>query len=74
MNEKHKKFAGYWITLRIFLFLFLLSVVVFKIYAFVSLVGVPLGKTISAVGIKICAITAGIKKIFQSLRKKNTIV
>ena len=62
MSQKHEMFAGFWITLRISLFLFLLSVVMFKIYAFASLVGVHLGKASSAVGIKICAITAGIKK------------
>ena len=30
--------------------------------AFASLVGIPIGITASAIGLKICAITAGIKK------------
>ena len=33
-----------------------------SIFAFVSLVAIPVGVTSSAVGIKICAITTGIKK------------
>ena len=33
-----------------------------SISAFASLVGIPIGITSSAIGLKICAITAGIKK------------
>ena len=36
----------------------------------ISLVGVPVGIASSAVGLKICAITAGIKK-YKSIIKKN---
>ena len=41
-----------------------------SISAFVSLVWVPVGMTSSAVGLKICAITAGIKK-YKSIIKEN---
>ena len=38
--------------------------------AFSSLVGIPIGITSSAVGLKICTMTAGIKK-YQSMIKKK---
>ena len=41
-----------------------------SISAFVSLVGTPVGITSSALGSKICAITAGIKK-YESIIKKR---
>ena len=34
-----------------------------SISAFASLVGIPIGNTISAIGLKICVITARIKKV-----------
>ena len=34
-----------------------------SISAFASLVGIPIGITSSAIGLKICAITAAIKKV-----------
>ena len=40
-------------------------------YVFVSLVGIPIGITSSAVGLKICAITAGIKKFKSIINKKK---
>ena len=43
-----------------------------SISAFASLVGNPLGITSSAIGLKIYAITAGIKK-FKSINKKNKV-
>ena len=45
-----------------------------SISAFASLVGIPIGFTSSAIGLKICVITAGIKKyksIIQKKRKKH---
>ena len=36
-----------------------------SISAFASLLGIPIGITSSAIGLKICAITAGIKNISQ---------
>ena len=41
-----------------------------SISAFASLVGIPIGDTCSAVGLKICLTTAGIKK-YKSINKKN---
>ena len=61
MSAKHKKLCvGLWITLSIFLFLFLLSVDV-SISAFTSLVYISVGIRNSAIGSKICEISAGIK-------------
>ena len=36
-----------------------------------SLVGIPVGITSSAVGLKICVITTGIKTINQQIRKRK---
>ena len=41
-----------------------------SISAFASLLGIPIGITSSAIGLKICTITAGIKK-YQSIIKKK---
>ena len=41
-----------------------------SISAFSSLVGIPIGITSSAIGLKICAITVGIKK-YKSIIKKT---
>ena len=41
-----------------------------SISAFTSLVGIPIGIASSAIGLKICVITAGNKK-YQSINKKN---
>ena len=42
-----------------------------SISAFTSLVAVPVGITISAVGLKICVITAGTKKYKSIIKKKK---
>ena len=41
-----------------------------SIFPFASLIGIPLGITNSAIGLKICTIAAGIKK-HKSIIKKN---
>ena len=41
------------------------------ISAFTSLVGIPIGITNSAIGLKICVITAGIKKYKSIIKKKK---
>ena len=41
-----------------------------SIFAFASLVGILIGITSSAIGLKICLITAGIKK-YKSINKKR---
>ena len=69
MSEKHKKLCR---ALNYFKhFLFLVSAVsdCVSIPAFALLVGVPVGIVSSAVGLKICDITAGIKK-YKSIIKK----
>ena len=42
-----------------------------SISAFVSLPGIPIGITSSSIGLKICAITAGIKKYKSIIKKKK---
>ena len=42
-----------------------------SIFSFVSLVGIPIGITRSATGLKICAVTAGIKRYKSIIRKKK---
>ena len=42
-----------------------------SISTFSSLVGIPPRNTSSAIGLKICAITAGIKKYMSIVKKKN---
>ena len=42
-----------------------------SISAFTSLIGIPIGITSFAIGLKICAITARIKKYKSIIKKKN---
>ena len=42
-----------------------------SISAFVSLLGIPIGITNSTIGLKICAITVGIKKFKSIIKKKK---
>ena len=42
-----------------------------SIFTFASLVAIPIDITSSAVGLKICTITAGIKKYKSVIKKKN---
>ena len=70
MSGKHKKVC---ITLNyIEHFLILGSTITgcVSISAFASLIGIPIGIMSSAIGLKICAITARIKK-YNSVIKKN---
>ena len=72
MSEEHKKMFR---ALNYFEH-FLVSVSVVSgcvsTSAFASLFGVPVGITISAIGIKVCAITAGIKRYKSIINKKRT--
>ena len=71
MNEKYKKTCQY---LNYVEHLFILASAVtgcVSISAFAPLVAIPLGITTSTVGIKICAITAGIKKYKSIIKKKK---
>ena len=40
-------------------------------FFFISLLGIPIGITSSPIGLKTCAITAGIKKYKSIIKKKN---
>ena len=71
MSKKHKKVC---ITLNyIEHFLILASTITgcISISAFSSLIGIPIGITSSAVGLKNCAIAAGIKKYKSIIKKKK---
>ena len=70
MIKKHKKC---WIVLNyIDHLLIVISTITgcVPISDFVSLVGIPIGITRFAIGLKICVITAGIKR-YKSIIKKN---
>ena len=43
----------------------------FSIFSFTSLVGIPISITNSAIGLKICVITAGIKKYKWIIKKRR---
>ena len=71
MSEKYKKTYKYLDYVEHFLILVstVSSCVSFSVFA--SLVAIPVGVTSSAVGIKVCAITAGIKNIKSIMKKKK---
>ena len=71
MSKKHKKVCA---TLNyIEQFLILVSAVAgcISISVFASLIGVPIGIMSSAIGLKVCAITAGIKKYKSIIKEKG---
>ena len=71
MSKKHKKVCTSLNYIEHFLILaFTITGCVF-ISAFASLVGVPIGITSSAIGLKVCAITAGIKKYKSIIKRKK---
>ena len=71
MSKNHKKFCR--VLNHIGSILILISTVTGcgSISAFASLVGILIEITSSAVGLKICVITAGIKKYKSLIKKKN---
>ena len=69
MSEKYKKSCKYLNYVKYLLIL--PSTITSSISAFASLVYVPVGITNSAVGIKVCEITAGIKKYKSIITKKK---
>ena len=74
MSEKHKKVCWAFNYLEHFVvFLSALNRCV-SISVFASLLGVPVSITSSALGSKICAITAAIKKYVSVIKKKRKIV
>ena len=72
MSEKYKKACKY-LNCVGHLLILVSTVILVSISVFASLVYVLVGITSSAVGIKICAITAGIKT-YRSVIKKKKIV
>ena len=71
MSKKHKKVCT---TLNHIKYLFILASTItgcISISAFACLIGIPLGITSSAIGLNICAITAGIKKCKSIIKKKK---
>ena len=71
MNEKHKKVCTTLNYIEHFLILASTITGCVSISAFASLIGIPIGITSSAIGLKICAITAGIKKYKSIIKKKK---
>ena len=71
MGEKYKKICKYLNYVLHLLILVSTGTGCVSISAFASLVCVPVGITSSAVGINICAITAGIKKYKSIIKKKK---
>ena len=74
MSKKYKKTCKYFSYVEQLLILVSTVSGCVSVSAFASLVCVPVGITSFAVGIKICAITAEIKKynsIIKKKRKKN---
>ena len=69
--EKYKKIYKYLNCVENLLILSSTITACVSIFAFASLVCVPVGITSSAVGRKICAITAGIKKYNSVIKKKK---
>ena len=63
-QKRFYNFKLYW-TLPFF------SFCSYWIFAFAYLLGIPIGITTSAIGLKICAITAGIKKCKLIIKKKK---
>ena len=71
MREKYKKTCKYLNYVEDLLILALTITSCVSVSAFASLVCVPVDITSSAVGIKICAINAGIKKYKSIIKKKK---
>ena len=71
MSKKHKKVCTTLNYIEHFLILASTITGCISISAFASLLGIPIGITSSAIGLKICAITAGIKKYKSIIKKKK---
>ena len=70
MSKKHNKVYRSFNYIEHWLILISTVSGCISISAFASLVGIPIGVTSSAIGLKICVITAGIKE-YESINKKN---
>ena len=70
MNKKHKKICTTLNCIQHFLILASTITGCVSISTFTSLISIPIGITSSAIGLKICARTAGIKKYKSMIKKK----
>ena len=68
ISKKHKKFIEYWIILNYINFY---SYWMRFHLLFLFLVGIPIGIMSSAIGLKICAITAGIENYKSIIKVKK---
>ena len=71
MSKKHKKVCTTLNYIEHFLILASAIAGCISISAFVSLLGIPIGITSSVVGLKICAVTAGIQMYTSIVKKKK---
>ena len=71
MSRKHKKGCTTLNYIEHFLILSSKITGCTSIFAFASLLGIPTGITSYAIGLKICAITAWIKKYKSKIKKKK---
>ena len=71
MNKKHKKVCTTSNCIEHFLIFASTITGCVSISAFASLVGIPIGIASSTIGLKICVITAGIKKYKSIIKKKK---
>ena len=71
MSKKYKKVCTALNYIEHFLILGFTMIGCVSISAFSSLAGIPVGITSSAIGLKICAIAAGIKKDKSIIKKKK---
>ena len=74
MSKKHKKVCTTLNYIEHFLILVFTITGCISISAFSSLIDIPIGITSSAIGLKICPLTSGIKKykpIIKKLKKKH---
>ena len=71
MSRKHKKVCKPLNYIEHFLSLASTITGCISISAFAFLLGIPIGITSSVIGLKICPITAGIKKYKSIIKKKK---
>ena len=71
MSKKHKKVCTTLNYTDHFLILASSITGCISISAFASLMGIPIGITSSAIGLKVCAIAAGIKKYESIIKEKK---
>ena len=71
MSRKHKNVCAALNYIEYFLILASTITGCISFSAFASLLGIPIGITSSAIGIKICEMTAGVKKHESIIKKKK---